>query len=146
MCCIEVLSRPSAFGALEKLFLELQLLISSSTTGNEELNAGLTEIDYEERTAGYEIAYSRLGAPELAGVDPDASVKDPPEFFDRGLGATKCEAIRCSSCECVIGADADWVRMQVKAQVQVGEDPAAGAERGGRGRVNLLMRSLKGTS
>ncbi|KAH8102322.1 Cse1-domain-containing protein [Cristinia sonorae] len=48
-------------------------------------DAGLTAIDYEEQTAGYQAAYSRLAASETEGVDPVAAVRDPREFFGQEL-------------------------------------------------------------
>lgn len=77
--------RPSAFTALVKLFSEPQYLASkegdaSAGTG------GLTEIDYEEQTAGYQAAYSRLAASESGPVDPVGYVVDVRAFLGRALG------------------------------------------------------------
>lgn len=42
-------------------------------------------IDYEEQTAGYQVAYSRLAASETTNVDPVAYVRDPREFLGQEL-------------------------------------------------------------
>ena len=74
--------RAPAFQALAKLFQTEQLL-----TKKDELDpdAGITQIDYEEQTAGYQAAYSRLAAAEAAPVDPVAHVKDLREFVGQAL-------------------------------------------------------------
>ena len=74
--------RPQTFQALAKLFQTEQLL-----TKQEELDpdAGLTQIDYEEQTAGYQAAYSRLAAAEAAPVDPVAHVKDLRAYVGQAL-------------------------------------------------------------
>ncbi|EJF64481.1 importin alpha re-exporter, partial [Dichomitus squalens LYAD-421 SS1] len=73
---------PPTFQALAKLFQTEQLL-----TKKEELDpdAGLTQIDYEEQTAGYQAAYSRLAAAEAAPADPVAHVKDLKVFVGQEL-------------------------------------------------------------
>lgn len=76
-------NRPASFTALAKLFQEPQYLTSKPT--GDDANAGLTEIDYEEQTAGYQAAYSRLAASESAAVDPVAYVRDPKEFLGTEL-------------------------------------------------------------
>ncbi|KAI0636204.1 Cse1-domain-containing protein [Trametes polyzona] len=68
---------PKAFEALVKLFREGQQL---SKKDDEDPDAGITQIDYEEQTAGYQAAYSRLAAAEAAPVDPVAHVKDLAAF------------------------------------------------------------------
>ncbi|KAH7929305.1 Cse1-domain-containing protein [Leucogyrophana mollusca] len=78
-------SWPPAFTALAKLFNEPQYL-TKSTDEAADASAGLTEIDYEEQTAGYQAAYSRLAASESAPVDPVAYVRDPREFLSAALG------------------------------------------------------------
>ena len=74
--------RPQTFQALAKLFQTEQLL-----TKQDELDpdAGLTQIDYEEQTAGYQAAYSRLAAAEAAPVDPVAHVADLRTFVGQEL-------------------------------------------------------------
>jgi exportin-2 (importin alpha re-exporter) len=76
-------NRPAAFTSLVKVFNEPQYL---KTTSEDDTSTGLTAIDYEEQTAGYQAAYSRLAASESAPVDPVAYVKDPREFLGRALG------------------------------------------------------------
>ncbi|KAF8650732.1 hypothetical protein AX16_005105 [Volvariella volvacea WC 439] len=67
-------SWPAGFVALVKLFSEPQHL--SSKSSEDDQNVGLTEIDYEEQTAGYQAAYSRLAASELPEADPVGYVND----------------------------------------------------------------------
>ncbi|TFK20990.1 importin alpha re-exporter [Coprinopsis marcescibilis] len=77
-----VRSWPAAYGALGKLFSEPQHFKS-----NEDDSAtGITEIDYEEQTAGYQAAYSRLAASENKEVDPVAFVQNPQQYLDQQLG------------------------------------------------------------
>ncbi|KAI0714440.1 armadillo-type protein [Cerioporus squamosus] len=73
---------PPTFQALAKLFQTEQQL-----TKKEELDpdAGLTQIDYEEQTAGYQAAYSRLAAAEAAPVDPVAHIKDLRSYVGQEL-------------------------------------------------------------
>ncbi|THH02005.1 hypothetical protein EW026_g797 [Hermanssonia centrifuga] len=73
---------PQAFQALAKLFSEPQYLTKDK---DEDPDAGLTVIDYEEQTAGYQAAYSRLAASETASVDPVAYVRDPRDFLGNEL-------------------------------------------------------------
>lgn len=46
----------------------------------------MTEIDYEEQTAGYQAAYSRLASSETVPVDPVQYVQDPQVFVGTELG------------------------------------------------------------
>ena len=73
--------RAPTFQALAKLFQTEQLLTKEDT----DPDAGLTQIDYEEQTAGYQAAYSRLAAAEAAPVDPVAHVKDLKAFVGQEL-------------------------------------------------------------
>ncbi|KAG6872821.1 hypothetical protein C0995_006303 [Termitomyces sp. Mi166 len=73
---------PATFGSLVKLFSEPQYLTSST---DEDPHAGLTDIDFEEQTAGYQAAYSRLAASETPEVDPVEYVRDPQQFLGQGL-------------------------------------------------------------
>lgn len=66
-----------------KLFSEPQYL--TSTKSDEDPHAGLTEIDFEEQTAGYQAAYSRLAASESPEVDPVAYIRDPQQFVGQEL-------------------------------------------------------------
>ncbi|EGN91830.1 hypothetical protein SERLA73DRAFT_100047 [Serpula lacrymans var. lacrymans S7.3] len=75
-------SWPGAFVALAKLFNEPQYLTKAT---EEEQDVGLTSIDFEEQTVGYQAAYSRLAASETAPADPVAYVKDPKEFLGQAL-------------------------------------------------------------
>ncbi|CDO76999.1 hypothetical protein BN946_scf184298.g26 [Trametes cinnabarina] len=75
---------PPTFQALVKLFKEDQLLTKKD---DEDPDAGITQIDYEEQTAGYQAAYSRLAAAETIPVDPVAQVKDLRAFVGQELAA-----------------------------------------------------------
>ena len=79
------LHRPVVFTALVKLFSEPQYLASKE--GDASSGTGLTEIDYEEQTAGYQAAYSRLAASESGPDDPVGYVGDVRAFLGRALGA-----------------------------------------------------------
>ena len=46
-----------------------------------------TDIDYEEQSAGYQAAYSRLAAAETAPVDPAAHVGDVLAFVGQEFAA-----------------------------------------------------------
>ncbi|KAK0194119.1 CAS/CSE protein [Armillaria mellea] len=48
---------------------------------------GLTEIDYEEATAGYQAAFSRLAASESTPDDPVAYVRNPKQYLAERLMA-----------------------------------------------------------
>ena len=76
--------RPAVFTTLVKLFSEPQYLASKE--GESTGGTGVTEIDYEEQTAGYQAAYSRLAASESAPVDPVGYVTDVRAFLGRRLG------------------------------------------------------------
>lgn len=75
---------PSAYTALGKLFSEPQYFKSSES---EDPHIGITEIDFEEQTAGYQAAYSRLASSEKAEVDPVAYVQNPAQYLQAGLVA-----------------------------------------------------------
>jgi exportin-2 (importin alpha re-exporter) len=76
------LPRPSTFGSLVKLFSEPQYLTKGT---DEDPDAGLTAIDWEEQNAGYQAAYSRLAASETVKADPVAYIRDPREFLGQEL-------------------------------------------------------------
>ncbi|KAH6910802.1 importin alpha re-exporter [Coprinopsis sp. MPI-PUGE-AT-0042] len=78
-----VQSWPAGYSALGKLFSEPQYF----KTSDENATAGLTEIDFEEQTAGYQAAYSRLAASESKEVDPVAHVQNPQGYLQEQLGA-----------------------------------------------------------
>ncbi|THH15070.1 hypothetical protein EW146_g5342 [Bondarzewia mesenterica] len=73
---------PKALTALALLFSEPKHLATKST---EDADAGLTTIDLEEQSAGYQAAYTRLAAAESAPRDPVAHVGDVREFVGREL-------------------------------------------------------------
>ncbi|KAG1767590.1 CAS/CSE protein [Suillus placidus] len=75
-------SWPPAFVSVIKLFSEPQYLAKSK---DEEQSTGITEIDSEEQTAGYQAAYSRLAAADGVPVDPVAYVRDPRDFLGQAL-------------------------------------------------------------
>lgn len=72
----------NAYSALGKLFSEPQYFKSSES---EDPHTGITEIDYEEQTAGYQAAYSRLASSEKAEVDAVAYVQNPAQYLQAGL-------------------------------------------------------------
>lgn len=74
--------RPATYSCLGKLFSEPQYF---SNKADEAGDAGMTAIDFEEQTAGYQAAYSRLAASETAEVDPVAYVQNPLQFFQQEL-------------------------------------------------------------
>lgn len=74
--------RTTGFTSLVKLFQEPQYLTKSSEADDA---AGFTQIDYEEQTAGYQAAYSRLSASEETVKDPVAYVRDPRDFLGQKL-------------------------------------------------------------
>ncbi|KAJ3756512.1 CAS/CSE protein [Lentinula raphanica] len=75
---------PDALQSLIKLFSEPQYL-SQSKAEDDQGFSGITEIDFEEQTAGYQAAYSRLAASESAQdeIDPVAYVDDPQQFLGK---------------------------------------------------------------
>jgi exportin-2 (importin alpha re-exporter) len=74
---------PGIFTALVKLFHEPQYLAGKDS--EDDPDAGLTAIDYDEQTAGYQAAYSRLAASESVAADPVAYVRDSREFLGQEL-------------------------------------------------------------
>ena len=54
---------------------------SSTTSNNDTASVGITDIDQEEQTAGYQAAYSRLAASETLEADPVAYVRNPEEYL-----------------------------------------------------------------
>ena len=57
----------------------------------EDPDAGLTTIDYEEQNVGYQAAYSRLASSESSSVDPVAYVRDPKELLEKELARLASE-------------------------------------------------------
>ena len=79
-----VQSWPATFAALIGLFHEPQYL--SGTSGDEAQSAaGYTEIDYEEQTAGYQAAFSKLASSEGAPTDHVAYVGSLQVFVGQQL-------------------------------------------------------------
>ncbi|KAG6828872.1 hypothetical protein H0H92_006481 [Tricholoma furcatifolium] len=74
---------PATFSSMVKLFNEPQYLTNSKT--DEDPHVALTEIDFEEQTAGYQAAYSRLAASEGPEADPVEYVRDPQQFLGQEL-------------------------------------------------------------
>ncbi|EKM56806.1 uncharacterized protein PHACADRAFT_141741 [Phanerochaete carnosa HHB-10118-sp] len=72
----------ASFSALVKLFSEPQYLTKEK---DDDPDAGLTAIDYEEQNAGYQAAYSRLAASETVSTDPVAHVPHPRDFLGTEL-------------------------------------------------------------
>ena len=74
--------RSAAYTCLGKLFNERQHLISKKEEATDE---AITAIDFEEQSAGYQAAYSRLAASESVEADPVAYVQNPLVFLQQGL-------------------------------------------------------------
>lgn len=70
-------SRPLAFTALLQLFGSQ----ASAVKPDEDPDAGITSIDYEEQTAGYQVAYSKLAASETARPDPVGYAGDAKRYL-----------------------------------------------------------------
>ncbi|KAF5349357.1 hypothetical protein D9758_011786 [Tetrapyrgos nigripes] len=79
----QVQSWPTCLTALIKLFGEPQYL--APPKAEDDQLVGLTEIDYEEQTAGYQAAYSRLAGSASADVDPVGYVSDPQQFLGQKM-------------------------------------------------------------
>ncbi|GLB42771.1 putative importin alpha re-exporter [Lyophyllum shimeji] len=75
---------PATFASLAKLFSEPQYLNGTKAEG-EDADAALTAIDFEEQTAGYQAAYSRLAAADTPEPDPVEYVRDPQQFLGEEL-------------------------------------------------------------
>ena len=56
-----------------------------SSKSEEDPHAGITQIDYEEQTAGYQAAYSKLAASESVEVDAVAYIRDPQQYLGEQL-------------------------------------------------------------
>jgi exportin-2 (importin alpha re-exporter) len=67
-----------------KLFGEPQYLEAPKA---EDPHAGITQIDFEEQTAGYQAAYSKLATAERAEADPVGYVQNPQQFVGEHLVA-----------------------------------------------------------
>ncbi|KAG8818027.1 importin-alpha export receptor [Serendipita sp. 399] len=72
-----VIVGPLAFGALLQLFGSQ----AQDPAKDDDPDAGITSIDYEEQTAGYQVAYSKLAASEVVRPDPVAYAGDPKEYL-----------------------------------------------------------------
>ena len=70
------------YSALGKLFTERQYLDQKPADAGD---AAITVIDFEEQTAGYQAAYSRLAASETAEADPVAYVQNPLQYLQQEL-------------------------------------------------------------
>jgi exportin-2 (importin alpha re-exporter) len=89
---------------MAKLFQEPQFLTDTSTNNS---TVGITEVDYEEATAGYQAAYSRLAASETAPVDPVAYVRDPRAYVQQQLQRASQADPRVKTL--IAGADRDVI-------------------------------------
>ncbi|KAK7436636.1 importin-alpha export receptor [Stygiomarasmius scandens] len=79
----QVQSWPTLMASLIKLFSEPQYL--SQKSPSDEQDVGITEIDYEEQTAGYQAAYSRLAGSSSAEKDPVEYVPDPQAYLGQEM-------------------------------------------------------------
>ncbi|KAG8999003.1 importin-alpha export receptor [Tulasnella sp. JGI-2019a] len=85
-----VMLMPQATELWQKTFVALEQLLSQSETVTKDVedddpDAALTAIDFEEQTAGYQAAFSKLAASAPARVDPVAYVQDPISFAKQEL-------------------------------------------------------------
>jgi exportin-2 (importin alpha re-exporter) len=76
----------------QKMFTALELWLSKGEHVSKEVvdddpDASLTAIDYEEQTAGYQAAFSKLAASQPRQIDPVAHVSDPIIFVKQALPA-----------------------------------------------------------
>jgi exportin-2 (importin alpha re-exporter) len=67
---------------LGKLFGEPQYFTKNTEAEND---LAITAIDFEEQGAGYQAAYSRLAASEMAQPDPVGYVRNPLQYFQQEL-------------------------------------------------------------
>jgi exportin-2 (importin alpha re-exporter) len=68
--------RPAAFTGLLRLFS----VFGQLDTNEDDPDAGITQIDYEEQTAGYQASYSKLSASENPRPDPASYAPDAKKF------------------------------------------------------------------
>ncbi|KAJ7126549.1 CAS/CSE protein [Mycena crocata] len=102
---------PSAFTSLVQLFRSQYLAGATTTskTGDDTASIGITDVDQEEQTAGYQAAYSRLAASETAEADPVSYVRDPEEYLRnqlkdmRGRSGPQLQALLSAADPSVIG-------------------------------------------
>ncbi|KAJ7504560.1 CAS/CSE protein [Mycena galericulata] len=78
---------PATFTSLVQLFRSQYLAGATTTTktSDDPASVGITDVDQEEQTAGYQAAYSRLAASETVEADPVAYVRDPEEYLRNEL-------------------------------------------------------------
>ncbi|KAF7309671.1 Importin N-terminal domain-containing protein [Mycena indigotica] len=78
---------PATYTSLAQLLKSQYLAGATTNTKNssESGPTGMTEVDQEEQTAGYQAAYSRLAASEATEIDPVSYVTNPEEFFRREM-------------------------------------------------------------
>jgi len=68
--------RPAAFTGLLRLFS----VFGQLGINEDDPDAGITQIDYEEQTAGYQASYSKLSASENPRPDPASYAPDAKKF------------------------------------------------------------------
>ncbi|KAF8635563.1 hypothetical protein AX15_000213 [Amanita polypyramis BW_CC] len=102
-------SWPVTFTSVARLFSEPQYL-SRPDKESDDPYAGLTEIDYEEQTAGYQTAYSRLAASETSEADYVGHIRNPQEFlgqqlieFSKAYGPGNVQRLLGSADQSVVG-------------------------------------------
>ena len=69
--------RPDSLGALARLFYQPDVLKRDAA---EDPHAGLTAIDLEEQSAGYQAAYARLAAAEAVPEEPVGYIGEVRQF------------------------------------------------------------------
>ena len=108
--------RPAVFTALVHLFREPKDLAPDAV--DQDPDAGLTTIDFEEQAAGYQAAYSRLAAAESMPEDPAAHVSDVRSFVGRELARTSAAEPKFN--ELMRAADSSVVGPFVQAMAAAG--------------------------
>ena len=104
------------FTALVHLFREPKDLAPDAV--DQDPDAGLTTIDFEEQAAGYQAAYSRLAAAESVPEDPAAHVSDVRGFVGRELARTSAAEPKFN--ELMRAADSSVVGPFVQAMAAAG--------------------------
>ncbi len=58
-------------------------------TTDDDADTAVTTIDFEEQSAGYQVAFSRLASSETVEPDPVGYVGDPVQYLQDGLNALR---------------------------------------------------------
>lgn len=79
-------NRSPSYTALGKIFSEPQHFAKANAEDN---GRAITAIDFEEQSAGYQAAFSRLAASENPEPDPVAYVQNPLQYLQQELDKLK---------------------------------------------------------